>query len=196
MATSQPQTYRTMPSRVIGWVIIAVLVALAVVIGKLEADIGNNPLSPVGIMSVVAAVVWVVLLRPCVRVGEDRAELRNLVTDVVVPFSRLKSVRHEWALELYDNADQKHSSWAIPVRRELRPRRDVDSYAEATTRGKAAEGNNAEVVAGRVEQALQRWKLEGGRTEPREGARPTWAWTAVVPLVASLVLAVVTIVFT
>ncbi|HLS45075.1 MAG TPA: hypothetical protein VK045_06535, partial [Ornithinicoccus sp.] len=84
--------------------------------------------------------------------------------------------------------------WAIPVRRGLRPRRDIDSYAEATTRGKTAEGNNAEVVAGRVEQALQRWKLEGGRSEAGEGAHRTWAWTAIVPFLASIVLAVVTLV--
>jgi len=194
MATSQTQTYRTMPARVIGWVIVIALAALAAVIGKMEADVGNNPLSPLGIMSVVAAVVWVVLLRPSVRLGEDRVELRNLVTDVVVPFSRLKSAGHEWALEVFDNAGSKYSSWAIPVRRELRPRRDIDSYAEATTRGKTAEGNNAEVVAGRVEQALQRWKLEGGRSEAGEGAHRTWAWTAIVPFLASIVLAVVTLV--
>jgi len=195
MATEQTQTYRTMPARVVGWVILIALAALAVLIGRTEASLGNSPLTPTGLMSVVAAIVWVALLRPCVRISEDRIEMRNLVTDVVIPFSRIKAVRHVWALEVIDNLDAKHSSWAIPVRRDMRRRWNVDSYAEATTRGKAAEGNNAEELVGRVEQAVQRWRLEGGRSEQGQGVRPTPAWTAIVPLLLSAGLAAASLMF-
>ena len=194
MATStddELQTYRTMPARVTGWVLTIGVLVLGVVIGVMEANLGNNPFSPTAYMLVVVAVVWLVLLRPCVRVGTDRVELRNLVTDVEVPYSRLAAVEHQWALEAIDNAGVKHSSWAIPVRREMRPRKDIDSYAESTTRGHGREGNNAEVITGRVAQAQQRWKLAGGHDEPGEGAHRTWAWSAFVPLVVALVLAVI-----
>lgn len=194
MATSHDddqQTYRTLPARVTGWVLTIGVLALGAVIGVMEGNLGNNPFAPTAYMLVVVAVAWMVLLRPCVRVEEDRVELRNLVTDVVVPYERLASVEHQWALELIDNAGTKHSSWAIPVRREMRPRKDIDSYAEATTRGKAHEGNNAEVIEGRVARAQQRWKLAGGRDEPGKGAHRTWAWRAFVPLLVAVALATI-----
>lgn len=191
MADSESLTYRTLPARIVGWVILVVVAALAVVMGSVEMRLGNNPLSPAAFLGVVAAIVWVVLLRPCVRLEPDRVEMSNLVTDVIVPFERLGAVQHQWALELIDNAGTKHSAWAIPVRRELRPRKDIDSYAEATTKGKAHEGNNAEAVAGHVERQWQRWKLDGGVAEAGQGVRRTWALGALGPLAVAAVFLVV-----
>lgn len=191
MTASESQTYRTLPARIVGWVILLTVAGLAVVMGSMESSLGNNPLSPAGFLAVVAAIVWVVLLRPAVRIEPGRVELSNLLTDVTVPYERLGEVTHMWALELVDNAGTTHSSWAIPVRRELRPRRDIDSYAESTTRGQAREGNNAEVIAGRVEQEWQRWKLAGGVEEPGRGVHRTWARGALVPLAASVAFLVV-----
>ncbi|USQ78755.1 hypothetical protein [Ornithinimicrobium faecis] len=191
MAAPESQTYRTLPARIVGWVILVAVAGLAVVMGSVEVRLGNNPLSPAAFLGVVAAIVWVVLLRPSVRLESDRVAMSNLVTDVVVPFERLAAVKRQWALELIDNAGTKHSSWAIPVRRELRPRKDIDSYAEATTKGKAREGNNAEVVAGHVEKQWQRWKLDGGVAEPGQGVHRTWALGALVPLAAAIVFLVV-----
>lgn len=182
MASSETSTYRTLPARITGTAIVVAALGLAAVMGTIESNLGNDPFSPIAFMAVVAAVGWVVLLRPRVILRPDEVELRNLVTDVVVPFSRLASVERRWALELIDNAGTKHSSWAIPIRRELRPRRDIDSYGEATTRGKAAEGNNAEVVSGYLEREVQRWKLAGGVEEPGQGAHRTWALSAILPL--------------
>lgn len=191
MAASESQTYRTLPARIVGWVILVAVAGLAVVMASVEARLGNNPLSPAAFLGVVAAIVWVVLLRPNVRLESDQVAMSNLVTDVVVPFERLEAVKHQWALELIDSSGAKHSSWAIPVRRELRPRRDIDSYAEATTKGRAREGNNAESIAGQVERQWQRWKLDGGIAEPGQGVRRTWALGALGPLVVSVVFLVV-----
>lgn len=191
MASSESQTYRTLPARIVGWVILLTVAGLAVVMGTVESSLGNNPLSPAGFLAVVAAIVWVVLLRPAVRIEPGRVALSNLLTDVTVPYERLGEVTHQWALELVDNAGTTHSSWAIPVRRELRPRRDIDSYAESTTRGRAREGNNAEVIAGRVEREWQRWKLDGGVEEPGRGVQRTWARSALVPLAGSVLFLVV-----
>ncbi|NLG21000.1 MAG: hypothetical protein GX555_06135 [Actinomycetales bacterium] len=190
MATPETTTYRTLPARITGTAIVVAALVLSVVMGTIEGNLGNNPLSPIAFMGIIAAIAWVLLLRPRVVLGPDRVELRNLLTDVVVPFSRLASVERKWALELVDNAGAKHSSWAIPIRRELRPRRDIDSYGEATTRGKAAEGNNAEVISGHVEREIQRWKLAGGVDEPGQGAHRTWALSAILPLAAAVVFLV------
>lgn len=179
-------TYRTLPARITGWVILLAVAGMAVVMGVVESQIGNNPLTPSAFLGVVAAIVWVVLLRPCARVGPDDVHLANLVTDVTLPFARLSAVEHQWSLELVDNAGTKHSSWAIPVKRELRPRKNVDRYAEATTRGKANEGNNAEAIAGHVSTAWQRWKLAGGIEEPDKGVSRTLSWTALGPLLLAV----------
>lgn len=191
MAAAETTTYRTLPARIVGWVILVAVAGLAVVMGSVEMRLGNNPLSPAAFLGIVAAIVWVVLLRPSVRLETDRVEMSNLVTDVVVPFERLGAVKHQWALELIDNAGTKHSAWAIPVRRELRPRKDIDSYAEATTKGRAHEGNNAEAVAGHVERQWQRWKLDGGVAEEGQGVHRSWAVGAIGPIVVAVVFLVV-----
>lgn len=193
MPDAEPTTYRTLPARIVGWVILLAVAAMAVVMGVVESRIGNNPLTPSAFLGMVAAIVWVVLLRPCARIGPDEVHLANLITDVTIPFARLSSVDHQWSLELVDNAGTKHSSWAIPVKRELRPRKRVDQYAEATARGKAHEGNNAEVVAGYVSTAWQRWKLAGGIEEPGKGVSRTLSWAAVGPLLVAVCYLVVMI---
>lgn len=192
MASRDPRTYRTMPARVFGGVIVIAAVVLAVVLGIGEWRVGNNPATPAGVMLVVIVVSWIFLLRPCVVIGPESVTLRNLLTDVVVPYARLDHTGQQWSLELVDNAGTRHSAWAIPMRRELRPRKNIDRYAEATTRGKAAEGNHAEVLSGRVEQALQTWKLEGGVSEPGVGSRPIMAWAAVGPAIGAGAVALLT----
>lgn len=189
-AAETTKTYRTLPARITGWAIVVAALALSAVMGVIEGGLGNNPLSPIAFMGVVAAIAWMVLLRPCVVLEPGRLELRNLLTNVAVPFSRLAAVERRWALEIVDSTGTKHSSWAIPIRRELRPRKDVDSYAEATTRGKTAEGNNAEVIAGHVEREIQRWKLGGGIPEDGQGAQRTWARSAILPLLLAVVFLV------
>src|SRR5699024_63900 len=156
MAASAPTTYRTLPARIVGWGILIAAAGIAVAMGVIESDLGNNPLSPAAFLAVLAAIVWILLLRPCVRVSPDGVTLSNLLTAVSVRFERLAAVEHRWALELIDTASTKHSAWAIPMRREMRRRWDVDSYAEATTRGRAREGKTAEAVAGQVKTQWQR----------------------------------------
>ena len=67
----------------------------------------------------------------------------------------------------------------------------IDSYAEATQKGRARESVHAEHVRGHVEHAVQRWQMEGGRTEEGQPARVRWAWSALGPLAATLVFLVV-----
>lgn len=191
MPTPEATTYRTKPALVFGVVIVVAALALAVVLGVGEWRIGNNPITPAGVMGVVIVATWIFLLRPCVVIAPESVTLRNLLTDVVVPYGRLEGTGQQWALELIDNAGTRHGSWAIPMRRELRPRRNIDRYAEATTRGKAAEGNHAEVLAGRVEHALRNWKLAGGVSEPGAGGERTLAWAAVGPALGAVALALV-----
>lgn len=182
------RVYRTLPSRVLGWTLVVLAVAGGTVLTLADGIRGWGVLGPISAMTVVAAVVWMALLRPCVEVGPDRVVLRNLLTDVEVPFARLAEVTHVWALELTDTAGTKHSAWAVPVRRDLRLAGRVDRYAESTTRGRAHRGVHAEVLAGEVEEAWQSWRRAGGRTLQGPALPRTFAAASVLPLAVALAL--------
>lgn len=183
-----PTIYRTLPSRILGWTLLALAVGGGVTALFATGSSGGGVVGPLGVMAALSAVAWMVLLRPCVELHTDRVVLRNLITDLEVPFSRVAEVGHTWALELTDTAGARHSSWAIPVRRNLRPPGRVDRYAEATTKGRAHRGIHAEVVAGEVEGALQTWRREGGRALQGDKLSGEIAVAAWVPLAAALAL--------
>src|SRR5690606_8575702 len=184
------RAFRTLPARIFGWSLVVITVVLAVLLVRSEQQRELDILAPIAVTGFVVAVVWVGLLRPCVVLRPDGVILRNLLTDTIVPFSRLQDVGREWALELVDGTGRKHSAWAVPVRRDFRPRGNIDRYAGGASRGRAREGVPADGVAGHVEHRWQRWKLEGGQFEPDQPATRQWAMGALVPLLGAAVLVV------
>lgn len=185
------RTFRTLPARVIGLGLVVVCVVMGVLLTRGEQERDLSVLTPIAVMALVIAIVWVVLLRPCVRLSRTGIHLSNLVTDVDVPYEHVARIGNRWALEVVDTAGRTHSSWAVPARRDYGLRRPIDSYAEATQKGRARESVHAEHVRGHVEHAVQRWQMEGGRTEEGQPARVRWAWSALGPLAATLVFLVV-----
>lgn len=186
--------YRTVPARVLGWVMIAgagVLAALTVVDVSRGRDEGL--VFAVALVVGIAAVSWALFLRPRVRLRADGVELTNVVSDTVVPFGAVEEVSHQWALELRDTSGRRHSSWAIPVKREWRQRKPVDDYAE-TTRRRGSAGVTAQGVADEVQRALQRWRLDGGQLAAAP-TRPVQSvsWPTVVVLSAALALGVLAV---
>lgn len=183
------RVYRTAPARVVG-----VLLALGtLVLGgvALSADAGRGVLGTLAVVAVVEALVWVVLLRPAVVVDDAGAQVRNLLTDVTVPWEAVGEVGSQWALEVTDTAGHTHSAWAVPVKREWRMRTARDEFAEATTRARSREGVHARRVAGEVEGRRQQWLREGGRTRAGTAAHRRWAVAALLPLGAALAVALV-----
>lgn len=184
------RTYRTLPSQLFGWLLVAGAVALATMLALGEHERRLDALTPIAVGTVVVAVVWVTLLRPSLTLRTDGVLLRNLLTDTDVPFEQLAEVSHVWAVELIDTSGRKHSSWAVPVRRDLRPKGNVDRYAESTTRGKAHQGIHAEVVAGHVRDTWQAWQRQGGTIRPEAPVSPRPSVAAVAPLAGAVLLAV------
>lgn len=180
------RTFRTLPARVFGWALVVACVVLGVLITRGEQERDLSVLTPIAVMTLIIALVWVVLLRPCVRLSRTAIHLSNLVTDVDVPYEHVERIGSRWALEVIDTAGRTHSSWAVPARRDYGLRRPVDSYAEATTKGTSRESVHAGHVRGHVEHAVQRWQMEGGVTEEGQRARVRWAWSALAPLGASV----------
>lgn len=185
--------YRTLPARLLGWVMIAGAAVLAV-LTLLDVSRGRagDLLFPAALIAGIAAGSWVLFLRPNVRLHTDGVRMANIVSDTVVPFAAVDEVSHRWALELRDTRGRRHSSWAVPVKREWTRRRPVDDFAE-TTRRRGSAGVTAQGVADEVHRALQRFRLEGGQLPASaQGSRAvqTVSWPAVAVLALALTLAV------
>ncbi|WP_153396598.1 hypothetical protein [Ornithinicoccus halotolerans] len=184
-----PRSYRTLPTQVIGWLLVPSTLVVGGLTAQAEGARGAGALVPLVVAACVLAVTWVVLLRPTARLEAGGVLLRNLVTDVWVPFERLAEVRHQWALELVDEEGTTHSAWAVPVRRHLRPpkERDLDSFADATRRTRSGRGTHAEAVAGDVETAWRQWRRESA---PRAdvAVEKRWSPAALAPLGVATVL--------
>lgn len=189
--------YRTVPSQVIGWgmvggaLLLSLLTARDLIEGRTSGPVDVVP--PLALIVGVAAVAMVLFLRPKAVLYPDRVELTNVLSDVVVPFTRVEDVTFQWALELHDDQGRRHSAWAVPVRREMVRRRSIDDFAE-TTRRRGSAGTTAQTAADEVLRALGRWRLEGGEAAADAPDAPrvtqTVAWPAVVALGLAIALAV------
>ncbi|ANS80508.1 integral membrane protein [Serinicoccus hydrothermalis] len=186
--------YRTLPARVLGWL----MVAGAAVLGALTIwDVGSGRaeglLGAVALILGIASIAWALFLRPHVVLREDGVLLANVVADTAVPFSAVDEITHQWALELHDTAGRRHSAWAVPAKRERTRRRDVDDFAE-TTRRRGDAGTTAQGVADEAQRALQRWRLDGGELQGSlDAAQTRLAWPPIVVLAVAICLAGVAI---
>ena len=185
------RVFRTLPARVLGWVLVAAAAVLAgLTVWDVVTDRAAGLLGPVALVVGLATAGWVVFLRPSAVLYDDGVRLRNVVTDAVLPFGAVREVTHQWALELTDEEGTRHAAWAVPVRRELVRRRAIDDFAE-TTRRRGYEGVTAQGAADEVQRALQRWRLDGGEHPgaPTVATR-TFAWAPVVLVVLTVALGV------
>ncbi|MFK5646468.1 hypothetical protein ACI3ET_08070 [Ornithinimicrobium sp. LYQ121] len=189
--------YRTLPARIIGWVLVAgaaLLATLTVVDVVAGRHVGAGLAWPLALVVGLGSGAWALFLRPHVRVYDDGVVLANVVTDSVVPLAVVEEVTHQWALELHDREGHRHSAWAVPVRRDRVRRRSLDDFAE-TTRRRGSAGVTAQGVADVVLRTLQRFRLDGG--ELRDDGAGTAAvvqrvaWSAVTALGLALALGVV-----
>lgn len=187
-------TYRTLPARFIGWAMVVGAVVMATLtVADVAMGRDGDLLFPVALICGIAAISWVLFLRPRVRLRTDGVELDNVVTSSVVPFGAVEEVTHQWALELHDTQGRRHSSWAVPVKREWRRRQEIDDFAE-TTRRRGSAGVTAQGVADEVQRALQRWRLDGGQlADSPTRASQTVSWPAVTVLSVATALAVLAV---
>lgn len=165
------RVYRTLPARVIGWLLVAAAFALgALTVADVMQGRESAPLTPLALGVWLGAIGFVLFLRPRAVLREDGVELVNILSTTTVPFGAVADVTHQWALELHDHEGVRHSSWAVPVRREMVRRKAIDDFAE-TTRHRGSEGVTAQGAADAVQRVWQRWRLDGGGvTAPAGGA--------------------------
>ncbi|WP_298890491.1 hypothetical protein [uncultured Serinicoccus sp.] len=180
-------TYRALPARVLGWVMVGCAgILAALTVWDLLSGHRDGAVGAVALVVGVSAAAWVLFLRPRAVLHEDGVLLVNVVRDTAVPFAAVDEITHQWALELHDTEGRRHSAWAVPAKRERSRPTPVDDFAQ-TTRRRGDGGTSAQTVADEVQRALQRWRLDGGQLE--EGATGVTS-TPARPAIAVLSLAV------
>ena len=184
-------TYRTLPATVLGWVMVAGAALLAgLTLWDVAQGRDEGLIYPAAFIVAIASLAWALFLRPHVRMHEDGVVLANILSDTTVPFAAVEDITHQWALELHDAEGHKHSSWAIPVKRDRARRGKVDDFAETTSARRGSAGRSAQGVADEAQRALQRWRLDGGQLTGPARSVPTQAERRLAPVpVAVLALA-------
>ncbi|MFX0538205.1 hypothetical protein ACQBAT_10945 [Ornithinimicrobium sp. Y1847] len=184
------RVYRTLPARFVGWA----MIAAGVVLGSMtlrDISVGHTAdlLHPVALVVAVGVAGWALFLRPRVELYTEGLRVVNVVTDSVVPFGAIEDISTRWSLELLDTEGGRTSAWAVPVRRDMVPRRRLDDFAE-TTRHRGRGGVTAQGVSDDVYRTMQRWRLDGGeRTGAPTRVVRSPSWFAVGALMVAVILA-------
>ncbi len=186
------RTYRPLTSRIIGWVLVAILtLALGVTL------LGEGEIVPGFVAWVALALVatWLILLRPCVTLSTSGVTIQNLVRDVDVPWGQVESLGTRWALEVRTSDGREYSSWAIPAKRTFSSKEE--EFAESSQMPgaqlpRAGSRLSAERMVGIIETVrAARRRGELPREEPAfDTVQVRWSQPALAALVVTGVAAV------
>ena len=182
------RTFGSTPSRVLGWILLAVAAANFVDLAIRGRD--HASLVAAAALLLGCGVVYVLCLRPGLVAGDDAVVMRNPLRDVRVPWAALDTVDVTDALRLHTGG-RKHRSWALQESSRARakarmrkPRADLpDRVAEAV-----AGRTHAEYVAEQLrEMSTERAAGDGG------AAVIEWSWPSVAAVLVPAVLLAIAI---
>jgi hypothetical protein len=152
-------------------------------------------------MTLACTVVYVVLVRPSVTVGPAGIRLRNVLSDVDVPWPALERVSTRFALTLHTVGGQELRAWAAPA-----SGRHVDTRLTAgdvralgwdddvPPTASASSASSSGVAAAWVRREWRRALAEGSATDVAPVVRRRTARGPAVWLAASAALTVATLV--
>lgn len=183
------RAFNPTPSRVLGWILVAVAVANFVDIGLRGRD--HASLIAAAALLLGCGIVYVLCLRPGVVAGDDTVHMRNPLRDVRVPWAALETADVTDALRLHAGG-KTYRSWAYQessrarARARMRkPRTDLPESVADAVAGKT----RSEYVA----EQLREMSIERAGDASASGAEVTWWWPAVAAVVVPAVLLVVAI---
>lgn len=155
--------------------------------------------------------VWVIFLRPCVRMTQAGVLLCNIVRDVRCSWPSIDLIEQRWNLKVYDAKGNGYGSWAITAQRPRRTSRrgggmgsmlgaglgsrrvEVDDPANVMeARPGSAAGVAEQIRAGQLDYAGAVQRDPSVRAEEEFVAVP--AWPAITALVVAVVFVVVAII--
>ncbi|WP_329365023.1 PH domain-containing protein [Streptomyces sp. NBC_01483] len=162
-------------------------------IDALVSGHGRTPWLALAALILLVPLVAAFTLRPAVYANEDRLRVRNPFRVVVLPWSKVGSLRSGYSNEVVDTSGAKYQLWAIPV--SLRARK---AAARRQARNAAADssGRTSSVASGptrsQPDQAMDDLRELAEARAATEGAQGEvsvrWAYEIVGPAVAGAVV--------
>ncbi|MFE1292300.1 PH domain-containing protein [Streptomyces sp. NPDC058751] len=145
--TSRPEArdriYRS-PAGIAGGVLLLLIVGW-LGIDALFSGHGRTPWLALAGLILVVPVVTAFTLRPAVYANEDRLRVRNPLRVIVLPWSKVASLRSHYSNEVVDASGTKYQLWALPV--SLRARKKA---ARQLSRAEANRGGGRRPSPGRA----------------------------------------------
>lgn len=204
--TTAPEALRTLRQRgsvAMGWIALAISGGMAVV----SLVSGQPSLVFIGCMLLVAAVSWVLFVRPSVVLTMVGVELNNPVRRTHIPWSLVDDVAARWNLEVW-SGDKAYAAWAIASHIE-RPagrssgfafgRLGAYAAADAAAAPKPSPGATVGSASRLIEAAKGEWSelvAEGDSAVVTDGELTReWDWLDVACLAVPALLLVLGLVF-
>ncbi|MGW3917186.1 PH domain-containing protein [Streptomyces sp. NPDC005070] len=115
-------------------------VLLLLIVGWLGFDAlvsgnGRTPWLALAGLILIVPVVTAFTLRPAVYANEDRLRVRNPLRVIVLPWSKVASLRSHYSNEVIDTSGTKYQLWAVPVSLRARKKAARQSAQGAAGRG-------------------------------------------------------------
>ncbi|MFE2537453.1 PH domain-containing protein [Streptomyces sp. NPDC059371] len=125
-------------------------VLLLLIVGWLGFDAlvsghGRTPWLALAGLILIVPLVSAFTLRPAVYANEDRLRVRNPLRVIVLPWSKVASLRSHYSNEVTDTSGTKYQLWAVPV--SLRARKKA---ARQSAQGAAGRGGDGRSSLGRA----------------------------------------------
>jgi Flp pilus assembly protein TadB len=162
-------------------------------IDALVSGHGRTPWLALAALILLVPLVAAFTLRPAVYANEDRLRVRNPFRVVVLPWSKVGSLRSGYSNEVVDTSGTKYQLWAIPV--SLRARK---AAARRQARNAAADssGRTSSVASGSTrsqpDQAMDDLRELAEARAATEGAQGEvsvrWAYEVLGPALAGAVV--------
>ncbi|MET7985656.1 MULTISPECIES: PH domain-containing protein [unclassified Streptomyces] len=115
-------------------------VLLLLIVGWLGFDAlisghGRTPWLALAGLILIVPVVTAFTLRPAVYANEDRLRVRNPLRVIVLPWSKVASLRSHYSNEVVDTSGAKYQLWAVPVSLRARKKAARQPLQDGTGRG-------------------------------------------------------------
>lgn len=196
-AGSAPRTvFRQRAALGIGIGFIVLIVALLVVF----AFGGGLDLGVTSWLLAAAVLLWLLFVRPCVRLTQDGVHLDNLARVTTLSWPAIDLIETRWNLTLVTPEGKGYAAWAVSAQRPRSERRGgrFGMLAGSPMPASPADLRNRPASAGDVQQAIQHGQdgyeraLAAKLIQPQTAqVRRTWAPIALVGWAVFVVLVVV-----
>jgi hypothetical protein len=162
-------------------------------IDALVSGHGRTPWLALAALILLVPLVAAFTLRPAVYANEDRLRVRNPFRVVVLPWSKVGSLRSGYSNEVVDTSGAKYQLWAIPVslraRKAAARRQARNAAADSSGRTSSAASGSTRSQPDQVMDDLRGLAEARAATEGAQGeVSVRWAYEVMGPALAGAVV--------